>query len=104
MGGFNETQGGGSFRVKLQGLKDLWVGTKTPQRHFEILRFSGLQLAADVPIFLLKPNRENFLKKFSTKMKIGQKWVSEHSTFLKLWSLGLETTFKKQNYDFRDFR
>ena len=80
--------------MKLQGLKDLWVGKKTPQRHFEISRNFGLQLAVDLPIFLLKPNRENFLKEFSTKMKIGREWVSEHSTFLKLVSVGLETTLK----------
>ena len=80
--------------MKLWGLKDLWVGKKTPQKVFGIYGFSGLQLPVDLPIFLLKPNRENFLKEFSAKMKIGRKWVSEYSTFLKLVPVGLETTLK----------
>ena len=90
--------------MKLWGLKDLWVGKKTPQKVFGIYGFSGLQLPVDLPIFLLKPNRKIFLKEFSTKMKIGRKWVSEYSEFLHMFLLGIETTLKNSNNYFRDFR
>ena len=42
----------------------------------------------------LKEKYVNFLKEFSTKMKIRQYWVSEYSKFLKLFSLRIETTLK----------
>ena len=86
-------RGGGSFGMKLGGLLDLWVGTKTPQRHFEISRFFDLQLDFD----FLTVSLRKWGADIRLRPKIIENRENHNSNFSKLFPNPQTPTLKMWN-------